>query len=314
MIFMAADLFSQNISISDQQGQTADPSAVLDVSSTSKGLLVPRMTESQRAAISSPAIGLMVYQTDVEEGFYYYSGSAKNNGWVSVSSSTNSPWAKDPSGNILHTRDLTDSVGVGTSDPGSLLSVNGAIEAMEEGFMFPDGTMQTSAADFNDEGGGADGRWVIGLYCQNIQGSWSIQTCDQCSKVIKFDIDGYYDVGGAQGRYVITKFDVYKNIDAATVEYIKKQIQGQVIGDIRIKFYWVQPQTGTYEEYYRIELTDAKVYNVRQTMFYTAKDTWAHLDVISFMPGAPGSEIRWEYLDGGITFEVPAGYIITENP
>ena len=49
-------------------------SAQLDVSSTSKGFLPPRMIASQRAAISSPVAGLMVYQTDGIKGLYYYDG------------------------------------------------------------------------------------------------------------------------------------------------------------------------------------------------------------------------------------------------
>jgi hypothetical protein len=40
------------------------------------GLLVPRMTETQRDAISPAATGLMIYQTDGTAGFYYYNGSS----------------------------------------------------------------------------------------------------------------------------------------------------------------------------------------------------------------------------------------------
>ena len=50
---------------------TPQPSSILDVSSTTKGLLVPRMTEIQKNAISTPAEGLLLYQTDVFNGFYY---------------------------------------------------------------------------------------------------------------------------------------------------------------------------------------------------------------------------------------------------
>ncbi|MDB4241849.1 DUF1566 domain-containing protein [Polaribacter sp.] len=55
---------------------TPDASAALDITSTTKGLLIPRMTETQRDAISSPANGLMIYQTDGTVGFYYYNGSS----------------------------------------------------------------------------------------------------------------------------------------------------------------------------------------------------------------------------------------------
>ena len=59
------------------------PSAVLDLSSTSQGLLAPRMTAAQRGSIGSPATGLLVYQTDGTAGFYVYSGSA----WTALSGS-----------------------------------------------------------------------------------------------------------------------------------------------------------------------------------------------------------------------------------
>jgi hypothetical protein len=48
--------------------KTADASALLDLNSTSKGLLLPRMTKAQRDAIASPADGLILYQTDGTAG------------------------------------------------------------------------------------------------------------------------------------------------------------------------------------------------------------------------------------------------------
>ncbi|MEN9953386.1 MAG: hypothetical protein RLZZ520_1654 [Bacteroidota bacterium] len=63
---------------------TPNASAQLDVSSTNKGFLAPRMTRTQRLAIPSPATGLLVFQTDdqpnLPKGFYYYSGSA----WIAI--------------------------------------------------------------------------------------------------------------------------------------------------------------------------------------------------------------------------------------
>ena len=57
---------------------TPDASSVLEVQSTTQGMLTPRMTSAQRAAISAPATGLIVYQTDGIAGFYYFTGIA----WV----------------------------------------------------------------------------------------------------------------------------------------------------------------------------------------------------------------------------------------
>jgi hypothetical protein len=63
---------------------TPDASAKLDVYSTTKGFLPPRMTAAQRTAISIPAAGLMVYQTDGTFGLYYYNGTA----WIYIINST----------------------------------------------------------------------------------------------------------------------------------------------------------------------------------------------------------------------------------
>jgi len=63
-------------------GSMPDNSAMLDVKSTVKGMLIPRMTQSQRNAIGSPAAGLTVYQTDNIPGIYYNSGTSVNPLWV----------------------------------------------------------------------------------------------------------------------------------------------------------------------------------------------------------------------------------------
>tara|TARA_B110000305_G_C19353372_1_gene595462 strand:- start:669 stop:1169 length:501 start_codon:yes stop_codon:yes gene_type:complete len=65
---------------------TPDASSVLDITSTTKGLLIPRMTVADRDAISPAATGLMVYQTDGTAGFYYYNGSS----WNEVTSASSS--------------------------------------------------------------------------------------------------------------------------------------------------------------------------------------------------------------------------------
>lgn len=53
-------------------------SAALDITSNTKGFLPPRMTAAQRTAISSPAEGLLVFQTNETTGLWFYSGGKWN--------------------------------------------------------------------------------------------------------------------------------------------------------------------------------------------------------------------------------------------
>jgi hypothetical protein len=61
-----------------------DASAVLDLQSSNKGLLIPRMSLEQRKNINRPATGLMIYQTSENPGFYFYNG----NDWKPLTEAT----------------------------------------------------------------------------------------------------------------------------------------------------------------------------------------------------------------------------------
>jgi len=93
MLFMAIPATAQvtnNIqtptSINDD-GAAPDASAILDVQSTEKGMLVPRMTYNQRNAINNPATGLLVFDT-FSNSFWFYDGTEWNDlstpdtGWI----------------------------------------------------------------------------------------------------------------------------------------------------------------------------------------------------------------------------------------
>ena len=103
-------IIAQSLSI-NTDGSTANASAMLDIKSTIKGMLIPRMDKSNKNAISSPAAGLLVYQISPDSiGFHYYDGSSWI--WLLGSSALNSQaWkingnsATNPSTNFLGTTD-----------------------------------------------------------------------------------------------------------------------------------------------------------------------------------------------------------------
>ena len=65
---------AQNLLI-NSSGGVAEASSMLDVRASLKGMLIPRMTGVERLAIASPAQGLLVFQNDGFESFYYYNGA-----------------------------------------------------------------------------------------------------------------------------------------------------------------------------------------------------------------------------------------------
>mgnify|MGYP000851759407 FL=1 len=89
-IFFILKTEAQSVAI-NTDGSTAAASALLDVKSTGKGVLVPRMSKAQKNAIATPATGLLVFQDAPDSiGFYYYNGTA----WLWLATANNlTGWA-----------------------------------------------------------------------------------------------------------------------------------------------------------------------------------------------------------------------------
>ena len=125
-----------------------DVSAALDIISTTKGVLLPRVASA--AALATPAAGLLVYQTGGIAGFYYNAGSSGTPSWQqiataagTVATASNGLTKTGPNvalggsltgattiglgaNNLLLTTS-TGRVGLGTSTPLSLLSLGQAV-------------------------------------------------------------------------------------------------------------------------------------------------------------------------------------------
>lgn len=121
-ILLALGIYQSVISQSVGIGTTTPNSkAILDLSSTNKGLLIPSMTTSQRFAISAPPNGLMVYDSDKNE-FYHYNGT----GWTAI---LNGGYWTRPITSRKKITNNVDSVGIGTNSPTEWLDVDGNIRS-----------------------------------------------------------------------------------------------------------------------------------------------------------------------------------------
>jgi len=101
-----------------------DATAILDITSTAKGILAPRMTTAQRTAITTPAQGLLVYDTDLKL-FYYFSTPS---GWLPL---LNSSVGRTNFKRVKSAADLAPELALGGSvyqlSSNTLYEINGSI-------------------------------------------------------------------------------------------------------------------------------------------------------------------------------------------
>lgn len=140
LLFITAHqmLVAQNIGI----GTTAPhASAQLDITSNTKGLLVPRLTLTQRNAITTPAAGLLIFQTDNIPGFYYYNGAS----WIQFSTGSATNYWTANGAHIFSNN--TGNVGIGIANPLSALHIHSPNNTFNSYIRL---THQTSGTSFSD--------------------------------------------------------------------------------------------------------------------------------------------------------------------
>jgi trimeric autotransporter adhesin len=174
-------------------GSLPDASAMLDVKSASKGFLVPRMTDAERIGILSPAVGLLVYQTNGVNGYYYYNGTS----WLLMSTGAlpggiagqtlrhdGSVWAA----NSLLFNNGTN-VGIGTTAPTFKLDVTGS-DAIFNGIRVGRG------------GGNGSSNTAIGFEAMNVSTNTGDYNCASGYRVLRNISTGDNNTG--QGYAALT--------------------------------------------------------------------------------------------------------------
>ena len=162
-----------------------DPSAMLHLESTNKGLMVPKLTRAQRDAIVSPEKSLMIYQIDFTVGFYYYNGiswgALEKIGWgltgnSGTNTTTHSFGTLDASDLVFATNateafriDQSGNIGIRTTTPSSKLHLESTAVSI---VLINDGFEDNILAPLTTSG---DQNWLIQSTSVN-SGSFAVQS------------------------------------------------------------------------------------------------------------------------------------------
>lgn len=121
--FLALQISAQNIAV-NTDGSSPNASAMFDIQSTNRGLLIPRInliSTTDQSTISSPATSLLIYNTNASisgtgadgTGYYYNEGTSGTPAWKKLAASTATDmWKKtgnagtDSANNFIGTTDL----------------------------------------------------------------------------------------------------------------------------------------------------------------------------------------------------------------
>lgn len=115
LFFISFPGIAQNVSINND-GSVPDPKAILDIKSNTKGILIPRMLQTERQAINLPPQGLIVYQTDAPEGLYYQAAVTGFVNWKRIIPTDGQYWVNSLNGDHIANGN-TGNVGIGNYTP-----------------------------------------------------------------------------------------------------------------------------------------------------------------------------------------------------
>lgn len=258
---------SQSVGI-NTDGSAPHASAILDIKSIAKGFLLPRMTLAQRNTISSPATGLMIYQTDNTPGFYHYNGS----GWVQMATGASANFWTQSGTNIFNNN--TGNIGIGVSDPAFVLDIKDRIRLRSNGTssglwlnnLNNTATTAFIGLAFDDRVGfyGPSAGW--GLLMHTVSGNVGIGTPDPLTKLhVKKDgeaviIQGttphisFYDNAGTYKGYVwqgpSDHMSIGTNIGSSgrIQYYLSGALTGELFPSGRMHFSGPNPGIGLYDD------------------------------------------------------------------
>ncbi len=250
------------LKIGDNPG-SIDPSAALEIASTTKGLLPPRMNTAEMNAINNPIDGLIVYCNDLVKGFYIRSNGA----WVNLSTSTDTDATTTVKGRIQLAGDLA-----GTAE--APLVANSAITTDK---IAPKAVIASKL----DAGAGAanriltanatgDAKWNLAPFAETIQVAGGLGTNIRGNN--NYTDDTSFEFPYFTSSATLTK-GLYMYVNAREVYHGPKSTSAAFAGDVEAVMVWIHMivDAGTATAYGSASIPDAGVYkyaSAGQTFFF----------------------------------------------
>ncbi|MBN2175442.1 MAG: tail fiber domain-containing protein [Bacteroidales bacterium] len=224
-----SSLNAQGIAINNDNS-SPDPSAMLDVKATNKGMLIPRMSQAQRNAIASPATGLIIYQTDGGPGLFYNAGTPAIPAWSLVGNNAGQ-WQNNGSSIYYN----LGNVGIGTATTDATLSLaNTSLGGIATPGSFQIGQSDTYnlVCDFNEVQARYNGTGST-LFLQYWGGD--ISACASGGTASFFGPVSMYSNLNASGRIgikSIPSYDLHINSTDYTAAYIVSPYNGGTTANV----------------------------------------------------------------------------------
>ncbi len=200
-------LIAQNVAINND-GSLPDQTALLDIKSSTKGVLIPRLTSLERISIVSPALGLTVFDKETFS-YWMYRGDVMG-GWAEMQHSFQKNW--DVSGNNIFTLN-TGNIGMGTNTPTEKLSINATNPAIQ--FMNAGSAKGFLQANGND--------MKLGTYVSNATGKLILGT--KAVDRMWIDENGFVGIGTSNPAALLTINGVNSILQMSTADVAKGFLQ-----------------------------------------------------------------------------------------
>ena len=142
-------------------GSSPHASAMLDVVATDKGILIPRLTTVQRDDISSPAEGLMIYNTTTDQFEFYNgttwgtvggSGGGVNRTTSTINGNTTLTGTDDVTAWISGSYDIYLPASPVEGQTITLMAANGAARVYGNGYTMRESTWSGADSSFTESG------------------------------------------------------------------------------------------------------------------------------------------------------------------